>query len=67
MAVEPREKLLASLKQAAERMQRVRGAAQARDLIRQGPEPDPSFAAGTISEPLPRFSGQVEGAGESPR
>jgi len=67
MPVEPRVKILESLKLAAERMRRVRDAAQRRDLIRQGPEPGPSPVALGGGEPRPVFSGQDVGAGQSPR
>lgn len=58
MAVESREAIAARLREAGERMRRMREAAAALASIKAGPEPSPGGAVGPVIVPQPRFLGE---------
>ena len=58
MAILTREEILDRLVASAERMAKVRRAAQLASIVRAGDEPAPTPPSGELGQPGPEFSGQ---------
>lgn len=66
MPVQSREDILDRLVRSAERMARVRRAAQLAAIIRAGGEPTPESTPSELGQPGPEFSGQPPRSGPAP-